>query len=105
MSETTTDSWDGLLKNFLKADHLKEQEETLVCVGVNRMDQDMELELESNGKKYIFSLNVTNKVFLKENGIEAPKEVIGKKVTLKKVLAMNPTTHKEVDSLRISKIE
>ncbi len=105
MSETNTDSWDGLLKNFLKAENLKEQEEAFACVGVNVSGQDMDLELERDEVKFIFSLNVTNKVFLKDHGINAPKEVIGKKVTLKKVLATNPTTRKEVDSLRICKIE
>ena len=64
----------------------------------------MSLELTSGEEKYIFTLNVTNKRFLKENGIKAPKDVVGNKVTLKKVLATNPETKKEVDSLRICEI-
>ena len=106
-NQTSVDSWDGLLSNYLKADNLTNQEEDFVCVNVDVSEKDMDLSLERNeGKdKFIFSLNVTNKVFLKEHGIAAPKEVIGKKITLKKVLAMNPNTKKEVDSLRISKIE
>ncbi len=105
--ETSIDSWDGLLKNYLKAENLKENEETLACVGVVVKGTDMDLELERNSgeDKFVFSLNVTNKVFLKNNGITMPKEVIGKKITFKKVLAINPGTKKEVDSLRISKIE
>jgi len=105
MSETNTSSWDGLLKNFLKAEHLTESEETFGCSDVTVEDKDMDLILEKAEKKYIFTLNVTNKVFLKDNGVESPKDVIGKKITLKKVKAMNPTTRKEVDSLRISKVE
>ncbi len=106
-NQTSVESWDGLLSNYLKADNLNEQEESFDCVGINISGKDMDLELERNeGKdKFIFSLNVTNKVFLKNNGISAPKEVIGKKVTFKKVLARNPNTKQEVDSLRISKLE
>ncbi|KKN28604.1 hypothetical protein LCGC14_0852490 [marine sediment metagenome] len=105
--ETSTDSWDGLLINYLKAENLKEQEEAFACVGVNVKENDMNLDLERNeGKeKFVYSLNTTNKVFLKNNGISVPKDVIGKVITLKKVLAMNPGTKKEVDSLRISKVE
>lgn len=109
MSEKTTsiDSWDGLLKNYLKANHLKEQEEVFACIGIKVDGKDMELEVQRNEEEesFIFGLNVTNKVFLKNNGISVPKEVIGKKLTIKKVLAMNPSLKKEVESLRISKIE
>jgi len=105
MSETNKNSWDGLLKNYLKAEHLSGDEETFACVDVTVIAEDMDLVLEVKEQKAIFTLNVTNKVFLKNAGIEAPKDAIGKKITLKKVRVMNPTTHKEVDGLRISKVE
>ena len=109
MSEKTTsgDSWDGLLINYLKANNLKEQEEVFTCIGINVEGKEMELEVQRSAeeKSFVFGLNVTNKVFLKNNGISVPKEVIGKKLTIKKVLAMNPSLKKEVDSLRISKVE
>ena len=106
MSEENTniETWDGLLVNYLKAANLTEAQEDFACIGVNIECKDMSLELEKDLEKYIFSLNVTNKVFLKENGIKAPKDVIGKVLTLKKILAMNPATKKEVESLRISAI-
>jgi len=105
MSETNKESWDGLLKNFLKAEHLALDEETFVCIDVTVEGEEMELVLEFKGKKATFGLNVTNKVFLKGHGIEAPKDVIGKKITLRKVKAYNPTLKQEVDGLRISKVE
>ncbi len=107
MSETSTESWDGLLTNYLKAEHINGQEEVFVCIKVNVSGESMDLEVQRNEseKPFVFSLNVTNKVFLKNNGISVPKEVIGKKLTLKKVLVMNPQTKKEVDGLRISKVE
>lgn len=109
MSEKTTsiDSWDGLLINYLKADNLKEQEEIFICIGITLDGKEMNLEVQKNEeeKPFMFGLNVTNKIFLKNNGISVPKEVIGKKLTIKKVLAMNPSLKKEVESLRISKVE
>ena len=106
MSEqTSADSWDGLLSNYLKADILESHEEILVCVGLNVSGKDLELEIERQGKKFLFSVNVTNKVNLRNNGIAAPKDTIGKKLTFTKVKATNPSTHQEVDSLRITKVE
>lgn len=105
MSETNIDSWDGLLKNFLKAEDLKEDKEDFACLDVTVEGEDMELVLTKEDKKYIFSLNVTNKVFLKANGIVKPKDVIGKKITLKKVRVFNPSIKQEVDGLRITKVE
>lgn len=106
-NEISTDTWDGLLTNYLKADNLEGPKEVFICTGAFIENEDLNLNLERNeGKdKFVFSLNTTNKVFLKNNGITSPKEVVGKKLTLKKVLAYNPTAKKEVDSLRISNVE
>jgi hypothetical protein len=104
-TETSEDSWDGLLSNFLKAENLKSDKEEFVCIGLTVDGKDMDLELERKDRKYIFSLNVTNKLFLKNNGIEFPKQVIGRVIVVKKVLATNPTSKKEVESLRICEIK
>lgn len=103
--QSSGDSWDGLLINYLKAENLKTDPEDFACVGIKISNADMDLELERSEEKFVFSLNTTNKVFLKNAGITKPKEVIGKRITLKKVMAFNPSLKKEVDSLRISKIE
>jgi len=105
MSNTSTESWDGLLKNYLKAENLKADTEIFACVDVEVENNEMDLILERNEVKFVFSLNTTNKVFLKNNEIAAPKEVIGKKITLKKVRVFNPSLKKEVDGLRIERIE
>jgi len=104
MSNTELDSWDGLLKNYLKASNLDEGSDTFVCVGVGIEGNSMELNLEREKEKFIFSLNVTNMVFLKNNGMTTPKTVIGKKITLRKVRVFNPTLKQEVDGLRIESI-
>jgi len=104
-NQTNINSWDGILVNYLKAKDLEEQTEKVVCIGVNLVDKELDLEVELKQEKFIFSLNVTNKLFLKEHGIKSPSAIIGKVLTLKKVLATNPTTKKEVESLRISEVE
>lgn len=103
--QASADSWDGLLINYLKADNLAEQQAVLICTGVEVKEGKLSLNVEYNEQKFVFSLNTTNMVFLKDNGILLPKEAIGKKIHVKKVLAQNPTTHKEVDSLRICQVE
>jgi len=106
MSETTNaESWDGLLTNYIKANNLEYNTDVFVCTGVNVDSKDMALDIERKEEKFVFGLNTTNKVFLKNNGISKPKEVIGKKITLEKVKAFNPTLKQEVDSLRIIKVE
>jgi len=103
--QTSTETWDGLLTNYLKADNLEEQKDSFDCISVNVEDSDMDLELERGDEKFVYSLNTTNKVFLKNNGITKPKDVIGKTIHIEKVRVFNPTAKKEVDGLRIYKIE
>lgn len=111
MSEQTPtdESWDGLLTNFLKADDLKEATGELVVTDVDvGEDKDgkafMRLEVSVNGADKIFDLNKTNRVKLKELKIEKPRDVLGKKIGYKKVTVTNPTTKKEVESLRITSL-
>ena len=108
MSETSSESWDGLLKNYLKAENIPGDfgvEVVIVCIGVEVEGERMDLVVEYDQTKFNFTMNKTNMVFLKENDISRPKDCIGKKITVKKSVATNPTTRKEVSALRISKIE
>ena len=106
------ESWDGLLTNFLKADSFETQEEIFAVVDAKLITRDngannisLSVTKREGTEKYIFDLNITNQVYLKNNGITAPKEIIGKQITLKKVTVMNPTTKKEVEGLRVCAIE
>ena len=109
MSErTSSESWEGLLKNYLKAEYVTGDlgsEAVIVCIGVEVVEDRMDLIIEYNMKKFNFTMNKTNMVFLKEHGIAKPSECIGKKISIKKSVATNPTTRKEVPTLRISKVE
>lgn len=107
-----TESWDGFTgKNFLKTDNVKDGNDAFVVEEVevfNDEENDTSrprLHLGHGEEEFIFDLNVTNSNFCKNNGIANPKEMLGKKIFFKKVLVNSPKTKKEVESLRISKIE
>jgi len=110
-TEPSVESWDGFLTNFLKAEHIEGQEAVFECVDVktvnypNSNDPVLSLGLQKADERFTFDLNVTNRAFLKSNGIKKPSEVVDKKLTISKVRVMNPTTKQEVDGLRITKIE
>lgn len=111
MGNATIDSWNDLLgSNFLKTNHVKDENDGFVCEDVEIFEdeenpQKPRLELTKGKESYIFDLNVTNSNFCKNAGINSPKGLIGKKLFFKKVLVNSPKTKKEVESLRICKIE
>ena len=102
------DSWDGFLgSNFLKAEDVDDLNTIFVCKNVE-LDAENDrplLVLESEGVTSKFSLNVTNANFVRNSGIKAPKELIGKKIKFNIVQAYSPTAKKQVDSLRIVSVE
>lgn len=103
-------SWDGLTTEYLKASDLKEPKGKLICHDLDVGEKDgkvfMKLDVRlPDGIEKVWDLNKTNRSKLQELGIKTPREVIGKAIYYKVVLATNPTTKKEVDALRIDKIE
>lgn len=104
------DSWDKYVSNdYLKAINVNDDDK-FVIINVEDHNEDNEnpklrLQLEINEKKYLFDLNVTNTNKIRDLGIESPRKMIGKTLTFKKVLVRNPQTNKEVEGLRIDKIE
>ena len=107
---TNLTSWDGFCgANFLKVEHVTDEKDAFAVINVDLFTDDEtskpRLIVQKKGESYLFDLNVTNSNFCKNNGITAPKLLIGKKVFFKKVLVNNPKTKKEVESLRIFKIE
>lgn len=103
--QVSVDSWDGVLTNYLKPENIAGEigvVEDFVCTNVSVSDnQDIELQLNRQNEKFLFTLNKTNSAFLKDNGIKIPRETIGKILTIKKTTATNPTLKKEVPALRI----
>lgn len=108
MEKKNLESWDGFLgSNFLCASDVKDEDHVFVVVGteLDTENQRPIFLLESGDLKTKFSLNVTNSNFVKNAGIKSPNQAIEKKITFKKVLVRNPQTKKEVEGLRILKIE
>lgn len=109
-----TDAWDEFISgNFIKTDNVTSENDAFICVNVSfaidERSEDKErrvrLSLERDGGKWDMDLNKTNASKCKELGIKAPKDLTGKKIYFKKVLVRNPKINKEVESLRIYKIE
>jgi len=108
--QDSLDSWDDYISgNFLKSINVKDQEHAFVVINVG--EEEMEgskrprISIESDGQSYEFDINKTNSVKLKELGVESPKALIGKKIFFIKVMVRNPKLNKEVEGLRISKVE
>ena len=111
MKNAPLDSWDDFVSGtFLKPINVDSERDIFVVIGVELFNAEdgtsrPRLTLERNGKEFDFDLNKTNSVFLKNNGIANPKQLIGKKLNFKKALVHNPKTNQEVEGLRISKVE
>lgn len=107
--QKTVGEWDSYISNFLKANDVTGEDQPFVVISAEEVDnhdgKNIRLHLEIDPIKYILDLNKTNVVFLKNNGIEHPKDVIGKKLFFKIVETRNPKTNQTVDGLRICKIE
>ncbi len=103
------DSWDGFTgTNWLKADLVKSELDAFVVVNAELEDKESPqplLSLQHNKVDFKFTLNISNSKKCKELGIKQPADLIGKKLYFKKVLVRDPSTNKEVDGLRIHKID
>ena len=113
-TQNELESWDNFVSgSFLKPINVKDENEAFVCIGATLYKDDRDnsvkvrprLTLQRGESQWDFDLNKTNASFLKDAGIESPKKVISKKLYFKKALVRNPQTNKEVDGLRICKVE
>lgn len=112
MNETqpNIDNWEDFLGKWLKADHVKTWPAVIVVMNIKAEFDDQDeaniiLDIVYNKKKLKFQLNKTNIGIIKEEGLPSPRALIGKKITLKKVMNFNPQIRKKVPSLEIEKIE
>jgi len=102
------DSWDGFLgSNWLSVDDVKSDADIFICIKVELDTENVRpmLVLEKEKVEHKMSLNVTNANFVKDAGIVAPKDLIGKKIFFRKSIAFSPSAKKDVPTLRIAKIE
>jgi hypothetical protein len=109
MVANNLDSWGSYTgSNFLKVEDVKGDNDAFVVIAVEEFSAEKgnrpRLILGKGDEEWIMDLNVTNSKFCAEK-VASPKKLLGKKVYFRKALVMNPSTKKEVESLRISKIE
>lgn len=112
MTEKPVGQWDEYIDNFLKSVNVKDENDAFVCIDVVEHIQDdnsksirLILSHSAESQQYLFDLNKTNAVFIKNTGINQPRMCIGKKLYFKKVNVPNPTTKQIVESLRVCKVE
>jgi len=102
------DSWDGFLgSNWLSVEDVKSETDAFICVKVelDAENQRPMLVLEKNEISHKMSLNVTNANFVKDAKVGSPKDLVGKKFYFRKTMAFSPSAKKDVQTLRIAKIE
>lgn len=106
--KTLKESWDNVVKTFLKAEHLKEPKGKFVVHDLEIVDNDgikkLHLSVTVEDKDYTFIPNWTNTTFLKKNS-KSPKDLIGKVLTYEKIKQRNPITNQMVDSILITSAE
>ena len=102
------DQWDDFAGEYIKAEIIKEFPAVVVVTDIKSeyIDDKPKLiaEIELNEKSWKFDLNKTNQTVIKKF-CKAPKDLIGKKLTLIKIKQRNPSTNSMVDSLLIDNIE
>jgi hypothetical protein len=102
------DNWNGFLgSNWLNVDDVKTEKDVFVCIKVelDAENQRPMLVLEKDKRSHKLSLNVTNANFVKDAGVDSPKDLIGKKFFFRKTMAFSPSAKKDVQALRIAKVE
>lgn len=114
MSETTLDSWDGIVDNYLKADNLKGKKGAFICNEVTLSSQLEEdgtsrrplviIETVIDGVKYKFTLNWTNLQFVKSK-LSSPSELRGKSILWEKIRVKNPKTNLMQDGIGLVDIQ
>lgn len=115
METKILDSWNNFTSNnFLKPEMVQTENTPFIVINIEAVtEKDTKgnditkprLMLENSSVMYEFDLNKTNSSKLKELGIQTPRQLLAKKIYFKKVLVRNPASNKEVDGLRVWKVE
>lgn len=106
----STENWDDLMDTYLKAEHFKAFPGKAfvknATAGISPKNKpQLILDVQVDGGKYKFDVNVTNMRKLKALGVSAPNKLINHNLILEKIRVQNPSTGKAVDSLEVIKIE
>ena len=106
----STESWDGFIETFFKAEHVKAWPcKVLVTFVHSSLSRDNKPQLicdiQYNGQKFKWDCNKTNMKRLRNFGVRTPKELQDHTITFDKIRVQNPSTGKTVDSLEVVKVE
>ena len=106
----STESWDGLVDTYLKAEHIANWPGKVfvafVNAGLSPKDKPQLIcDVQFDGKKYKWDCNKTNMKKLITLGIKTPKDLQNKSIIFNKIRVQNPSTGQSVDSLEVEKIE
>lgn len=108
-SQPSLDSWNDFAGDYIKPQFIDSFPVKFPVVNINGRNEDgsnrLFLDIEYNGRKWIFDLNKTNQTFIQNSGIRKPKDLIGKIVVVDKTKNRNPKTGQMVDGLIIIGIE
>ena len=102
-------SFGDYITPFLKSENVKNESHEFMVVDAEQVIYDnvkkIRLHLLSDGQQFVLDLNKTNTIFLYNTDLKEPADIVGKRIYFKKVMAFSPAHKKEVESLRILKIE
>ena len=106
----STDSWDGFVETYLKAEHVKTWPGKVFVAFVNsglspKDKPQIICDVQYDGKKYKWDCNKTNMKKLITLGIKTPKDLQNKFIIFNKIRVQNPSTKQPVDSLEVENIE
>ena len=109
MQDNILESWDAFDGEYLKVNNITSEEDAFVVtnVGTSGKENDIKplLYLERLGLKKKLILNQPNIQFIKNEGFNSPKQLIGCMIYFRIIKTQNPVTNKEVNGIRIDNIE
>ena len=108
--QPSTESWDGFVDNWLKAEHFKGFPGAVFVAQVNSSTNKegkgiIVLDVQYDGRKFKKQLNITDIRTLQKLGIKKPSELAQCNIEFEKVKVFDPSKQKQVDSISVSGIK
>lgn len=105
-----TKNWDDFMDTYFKADHVGDLKKATYVVSVSsgispKGKPQLICNVNYNGNKFLWDVNVTNMRALRKLGVKEPKDLENKNLYFEKVRVRNPSTGEQCDSLEVVKIQ
>lgn len=109
MTDVTKSSFDGLLDEYLKPEHIDtfpaEAFVTFCTIELRDGKPKVVYDLQYNRKKYKWSCNKTNLKIIRKLGLKSPNDLCESSVVFDKIKVRNPSTGERMDSLEVIKVK